>query len=329
MNTTKQLNAALNRKASLLTVLFFLILANLSHSFSQNVVTAPRYNAYIDNNIGCPNYKVAVSFLLKEIIVTPNGGGWNYNLNFDYEFKLTENVVTSNNCVPNPALSSIQTYNFQIVFYDKYGNPSGIYYLSSNISTIEQKKNVTTTSNQSINYSTTNITPTLESLGIVKAKLLFEAPNFTQQTIILSGGSGPSVLPVALLDFTAKNKATNVNLDWSTGSERNSSHYEIYKSTDLQNFEPIGRVASVGNTTQESNYEFIDTNPSEGISYYKLVQVDFDGQTEELKLISNHFQAPTLIAIYNEMGQIVSDDYQGLMIKHYSDGTITKIFTLK
>lgn len=326
MNTTKQLNAALNRKASLLIVLFFLIVANLSHSFSQNVVTAPRYNAYVNNQFGCQNSKVAISFLLKYIVVRNNSGGWNYDLNFDYEFKLTDNVVTSNNCIPSPTLNSNPVYEFKIEFLDKYGNITAAYNLSFNVSTNEQKLNRTTQTDQPVPAGPK---PTLESIGIVEAKLTFNSPGFGYQTITILGGSGPSVLPVALLDFTAKNKAANVNLDWSTGSERNSSHYEIYKSTDLQNFEQIGRVASVGNTTQESNYEFIDTNPSEGISYYKLVQVDFDGQTEELKLISNHYLAPTLIAIYNEKGQIVSDDYQGLMIKHYSDGTITKIFTLK
>ncbi|RYF11451.1 MAG: hypothetical protein EOO42_21305, partial [Flavobacteriales bacterium] len=46
----------------------------------------------------------------------------------------------------------------------------------------------------------------------------------------LKVGSGVSVLPVALTDFTAKRQGANVKLDWATASEQNNQYFELFKS---------------------------------------------------------------------------------------------------
>ncbi|SOD12804.1 T9SS type A sorting domain-containing protein [Pedobacter xixiisoli] len=87
--------------------------------------------------------------------------------------------------------------------------------------------------------------------------------------------------PVKLLSFTGKEAANGVRLSWSTASEQNNSHYEIYRSTDVQNFTKIGTVKGNGTTNEVLNYSFTDLSPLSGTVYYKLRQVDFDSRFED------------------------------------------------
>jgi hypothetical protein len=86
-------------------------------------------------------------------------------------------------------------------------------------------------------------------------------------------------LPVELISFNGELQSGIVKLKWETASETNSHYFEIEKSTDLVNFTSIGKVTSAGTTTQHSYYDLIDHEPFEGVSYYRLIQVDFNGST--------------------------------------------------
>lgn len=86
-------------------------------------------------------------------------------------------------------------------------------------------------------------------------------------------------LPVKLISFNAnKTKQNLVELNWSTTSEKLNKHFEIERSDDGILFEPIGLVNGNGNSTTLKKYNFIDQNPSAGINYYRLKQVDYNGE---------------------------------------------------
>lgn len=87
--------------------------------------------------------------------------------------------------------------------------------------------------------------------------------------------------PVKLLSFTGKEVSNGVRLNWSTASEQNNSHYEIYRSVDGQHFTNLGSVKGNGTTNEILNYSFTDLSPLSGTAYYKLRQVDFDSRFEE------------------------------------------------
>ena len=97
----------------------------------------------------------------------------------------------------------------------------------------------------------------------------------------LQGYSGvPGSFPVEWLDFQAVLVGTNAQLDWSTASELNNSHFEIERSVDGLIFERIGEVRGSGNTPTAQRYDFLDPGITEtGLPYvfYRLRQVDFDG----------------------------------------------------
>lgn len=87
-------------------------------------------------------------------------------------------------------------------------------------------------------------------------------------------------LPIQLLSFDAKvNTLTEeVVLIWRTASEINNDYFVIEKTTDFEDYKFVVEVKGSGNAYHEIAYESTDQSPSIGTSYYRLKQVDYDGQ---------------------------------------------------
>ncbi len=101
-----------------------------------------------------------------------------------------------------------------------------------------------------------------------------------------SGGNG-SILPVELISFTGKLNASNIELSWTTASEKNNDRFEILKSTDGITFEKVGTITGAGNSNIPLSYTFTDTKVEAGsIYFYQLKQIDFDGTSEFSKIIA-------------------------------------------
>jgi hypothetical protein len=109
-----------------------------------------------------------------------------------------------------------------------------------------------------------------------------------------------SVVPVELLSFTATAQDNRTNLlTWQTASEENNEGFDIERSADGKNWETLGFVKGNGTTVEVFNYNFIDKNPINGINYYRLKQMDFDGQFEYSKIVNvNLFSTNNAITIY-------------------------------
>ncbi len=84
-------------------------------------------------------------------------------------------------------------------------------------------------------------------------------------------------LPVSLLNFDHKRINSGVQLHWQTSSEQNSSHFIIERSNDAVYFSSLGSINAAGNSQVLKDYYFIDDHPFNGINYYRLKQVDLDG----------------------------------------------------
>ena len=90
---------------------------------------------------------------------------------------------------------------------------------------------------------------------------------------------GAGVLPVAFGHFKAEQKQPfTVNLEWSTLQEVNNSNFVIERSKDQKTWSTIGSVASAGNSTTKNVYTYIDNAPEAGNNFYRLRQVDLNGQ---------------------------------------------------
>ena len=88
-------------------------------------------------------------------------------------------------------------------------------------------------------------------------------------------------LPVELLSFNGQCEKDFISLEWKTATEHNSDYFEVLKSRDGENWSLLTTLESAGNSTQELTYTTKDQNNLEGNNYYKLIQVDIDGQSKE------------------------------------------------
>ncbi|NQX90723.1 MAG: T9SS type A sorting domain-containing protein [Flavobacteriales bacterium] len=84
-------------------------------------------------------------------------------------------------------------------------------------------------------------------------------------------------LPIELVDFTAEESDGKVNLNWHTLSEVDNDYFTVERSTDLQNWEVVVKIDGAGTTNAERFYISQDATPYTGTSYYRLKQVDFNG----------------------------------------------------
>ena len=94
-----------------------------------------------------------------------------------------------------------------------------------------------------------------------------------------------SPLPVALTNFSATCD-NNITLSWTTASEQNSDRYIIEKSRDGQTWAIVAEQAAAGNSNTLINYSQVDENSWNGTAYYRLRQLDFNGEQEVFGPIS-------------------------------------------
>ncbi len=145
-------------------------------------------------------------------------------------------------------------------------------------------------------------------------------------------------LPVSLVDFEAELVNDIVQIDWKTASEENNDYFIVQKSTDGIYFEDIDRVEGAGNSNVIVNYQSFDENP-DNINYYRLLQVDFDGQNSlsDIIVVRNNNEKEMLVypnpstgvvnietensvdvSIYSSVGQTVAQ-------YHFEANTLNKI----
>lgn len=90
-----------------------------------------------------------------------------------------------------------------------------------------------------------------------------------------------STTPVALADFKAQKNKSGINLTWETFLEKENSHFEILRSSDNNVFATIGTISGNVNSNTRNQYSYLDMNPLQTVNYYKLKQVDLNGDFKE------------------------------------------------
>lgn len=86
------------------------------------------------------------------------------------------------------------------------------------------------------------------------------------------------VLPVTMLSFNAIENNGEVQLNWSTASESNSSHFELQRSKDAMDWKNITSVEAKGYSSNTTKYSYTDNTPEDYLNYYRVKQVDKDGK---------------------------------------------------
>lgn len=94
-----------------------------------------------------------------------------------------------------------------------------------------------------------------------------------------------SVLPVTLVEFSAKPAKGKTQMKWVTTNEINSSHYDVQRSNNGKDFETVGTVES-NNSVEQNIYNFTDLVSTSSVLYYRLAMIDKDGSFAYSKIIS-------------------------------------------
>lgn len=102
-----------------------------------------------------------------------------------------------------------------------------------------------------------------------------DACNYTVTLTNITGGC--VVLPIEMLSFEAIDNFYEIILKWATASETNNDYFILEKSIYGENFEFLSLVDGAGHSSQILKYNYTDRNPFSGTSYYRLKQVDYDG----------------------------------------------------
>lgn len=87
-------------------------------------------------------------------------------------------------------------------------------------------------------------------------------------------------VPVELTLFSGSYVNGAVHLEWTTATETNNFGFEVQKKYDNTSYEKIGFVSGNGTTTNGMQYSFEDDGLLAGRVYYRLKQLDFNGDFE-------------------------------------------------
>ncbi|MFD1629775.1 T9SS type A sorting domain-containing protein [Pseudopedobacter beijingensis] len=134
----------------------------------------------------------------------------------------------------------------------------------------------------------------LGTLGTVINVVIYDTTNPVTGSVPATGENakylqinttGITTLPVTLASFSATFAENGIILNWSTYSEQNNSHFELYKSVDGVSFDKIVTVDGAVNSNSQLFYNYTDHGISSGSVYYKLKQVDLNGTGTPLGVV--------------------------------------------
>ena len=110
--------------------------------------------------------------------------------------------------------------------------------------------------------------------GVTSVFERFNAPD------VISTDNCGLVLGVEMKEFDVYEENEVATIHWTTLTERDAARFEIQRSYDAENYETIGQVSAIGNSSAEVGYEYLDFDWNGTKAYYRLRQVDLDGAFE-------------------------------------------------
>ena len=98
-------------------------------------------------------------------------------------------------------------------------------------------------------------------------------------------------LPVELSTFTSNVNGRDINLNWTTKTEKNSDKFEIERMINLT-WTSIGTVKASVLSNSPKQYSFTDKNLQVGKYQYRLKLIDNDGSFQYSKIVESEVALP-------------------------------------
>jgi hypothetical protein len=133
-----------------------------------------------------------------------------------------------------------------------------------------------------------------------------------------------SLLPVDLTLFTATPTNNGILLHWTTMSESNSDYFILERSKDLYTFAEVTRIRTSTYSNNRIDYEYLDRAPYDGVSYYRLIQVDLNGDRKIYDPIFANITFKKPVRIMDVLGNTVDMNHNGIKILIFDDGSAVK-----
>lgn len=97
--------------------------------------------------------------------------------------------------------------------------------------------------------------------------------------LVLTEFSPAVLMPIEISRWVVTNLEESVLLEWTTASEDNNNYFTVERSLDGITWTALGKLQGAGTTSVSHSYSFEDTKPLSGISYYRIRQTDFNGES--------------------------------------------------
>lgn len=110
-------------------------------------------------------------------------------------------------------------------------------------------------------------------------------PSLEDSIYVKSFGATIS-LPVSWLYAKAEMGKEAVQIKWATASEKNNWKFDVEKSVDQKQWNTIGSVKGKGNSSIVNTYSFNDADIKSGTVYYRVKQIDFNGEYSYSDIVS-------------------------------------------
>ncbi|MCB9361589.1 MAG: T9SS type A sorting domain-containing protein [Flavobacteriales bacterium] len=223
-------------------------------------------------------------------VLTQGGGGWSSSTNPIYTADDPGTSfcgsIENNSWYVFTAIATSETFNFTNITNCKWGDG-----IQAEVFDVTTDANGCCTSLSSVSNC---MNPGTATSGTVTASgltigndyyLMVDGWGGDNCDFTVTNWSATGILPVTLVNFKGHNYKTGNKLVWTTKTEVNNDYFIIQRSKDARHFTDIGIVDGNGNSNIENNYEFIDNSFLEGINYYRLKQIDFNGDYEHSRII--------------------------------------------
>lgn len=123
----------------------------------------------------------------------------------------------------------------------------------------------------------------------------------------------PVSLPAELSSFDLEYDNGQVLIIWVTSTEHENDFFVIEKTKEGNNWAQVVQVEGAGTSLIPLNYNYTDRNPFSGVSYYRLKQVDFDGNAQYSEIKSVNYESDLIRMFTNDESVILSmpDNWSG------------------
>jgi hypothetical protein len=94
-------------------------------------------------------------------------------------------------------------------------------------------------------------------------------------------------LPVGLTSFKGTVDAHSLaTLHWTTATQQQTTYFALERSADGITFTEVGQVAATINHSQSLIHEWLDKHPLQAITYYRLREVELDGNAHYSQILA-------------------------------------------